>query len=172
MALTAVACCLASSSLAAQPLVKLNPQTCRPLPAEQMAWLGAEWTPYQAFTKFCEVKYGKSAALYLVSVWADDFYATKPASDPAVKFPKPILAGPDGMKFGELPMNFPRDPPRTLSVTFARWTGGFPHEIRLWVEDPTVVGDHSLRPLEWDATSQTFRTSKSKEKLSNGHRNR
>ncbi len=155
-----VASCFANPSTIASPLVKIDPGTCRPLSAEKKIWLGPAWIPFQAFVKSCAVKDGRSTALYVVSVWADDYNAKLPEFDPAVKFPKPILVGPDGVVFGELPMNFPRDPPRTLTVTMARWSRGFPHEIRFWVEDPTVLGNHSLPPLEWDATSKTFRRSR------------
>jgi hypothetical protein len=167
-----MACCLITGCAGAQPLVKVNLRTCRNLTDSQNGWLGPEWAPYKAFTKSCEVKQGKTTALYLISVWADDYYAKQPASAEAVKFPKPILAAPDGKPLGRLPMDFPVDPPRTLSVTFARWVSGFPHEVRLWVDDPTVVGDHSLPSLEWDPAAKTYQKSKSQEKATNAHTTR
>lgn len=156
------------STLGAQTVVNVDARTCRALTKAQQGWLGPEWNSYRAFTKSCEVKSGKVAALFVVSVWADDYYAKQPATAAAVKFPKPILASPAGTKLGELPMDFPRDPPRTLDVTFARWVRGFPNEVRLSVEDPTVVGDHKLPALEWEAVSKTFQKSKAKAKTSNG----
>lgn len=162
-AVATVALYLASPSAISGPLVTVRPGDCIPASRQQKNWLGSVWVPFQPFVKSCEVKSGRKTVLYLISVWADDYEAKLPESAPSVKFPKPILLGPAGVVLGELPMNFPRDPPRTLTVTFARWLGGFPHEVRFWVDDPTVLGNHSIPSLEWDAGSRIFRRSRRKE---------
>jgi hypothetical protein len=138
--------------------VKVEPETCRGITAHQNAWLGPEWKPYLHFVKACEIKSGKITALYLLSVWGDDYYRSLPPSAPAPNLPKPVLVSPQGKILGRLPEIFPRDPPRTLDVTFARWVSNFPHEIRLHLEDPAVTGDRVLPPLVWDADSQTYVT--------------
>ena len=138
------------------PSVRLDPRACRPLPPAQRNWLGKDWLPFQNFVKSCEVTRGKATVLYVISIWVDEYYASLPPSLPAVKFPRPIVAGPDGKVLGSLPMNFPRDPPRTLDVTFVRWSDNFPQQIQFWVEDPTVLGNHSVPPIDWDAKRGRF----------------
>jgi hypothetical protein len=142
--------------------LELDPDSCRPLPRERQSWLGAEWKPYLPFVKSCEVRRGKTAALFVISVWANDYYASLPSSASAVDLPKPILASADGKTLGRLPEVFPRDPPRTLDVTFANWESDFPREIRLRLEDPSVTGDRNLPPLIWDPNTHTYNTRKKK----------
>ena len=135
--------------------VKVRPDSCRRLTDTQRAWLGPEWQPFEAYAKSCEVKRSGSTALYLVSVWADDYEARLPAGAPAVKLPKPVLVSKDGTILGRLPVGFPRDPPRSTDVTFTKWAGDFPAQIRVDVEDPTVVGNHSLT-VRWEPASKQF----------------
>lgn len=144
--------------------VRLDPTECTAVPPDKAAWVPAEWNPYRAFVKICTVKWEKSPALYLLSIWADDFYKTLPPSAPAVKFPKPLLLSTDGKTLGELPRLFPRDPPTTLEPIFAKWSENFPHEIRLWLDDPAVLGDRYLPPLQWDEGSGKYVQLKRKEK--------
>jgi hypothetical protein len=148
--------------------IKLDLSVCQAASAEQQGWLGPEWSLYLKFVKSCDVKQSKTVVLYVISVWDDEYYASLPETEPAVKFPKPILMSPAGKTLGRLPLDFPRDPPRTLDLTFARWSAGFPHEIRMWLEDPTVLGNRSLPSLEWDSQTNTYKNSRPKEGSKNG----
>lgn len=136
--------------------LRLDSSACAPVPQDKSAWVPEGWAPYLAFVKLCGVGLQQTPGLYLLSIWADDYYKTLPPSAPAVKFPKPLLLSQEGRKIGELPVLFPRDPPRTLEPIFMRWVGNFPYEIKLWLDDPAVLGDRYLPPLLWDTTSGQF----------------
>lgn len=129
---------------------------------EQRTWLGVEWQPFVPYVKSCEVKRASSAELYVISVWADDYEAQLPKDAPAVKFPKPLIVSKDGKTLGRLPLGFPRDPPRSSDVTFTKWSGGFPRQIRVGVDDPTVAGNSTLL-LEWNTQSNSFVPSTTKQ---------
>jgi hypothetical protein len=156
VALVTIAAAQSKSSVGGSGIVRLNLDTCVLIPSDKESWLPQEWKPFQAFVKLCPVTRGRTAGLYLMSVWADDFYHNQPAATPAVKFPRPLLLRPDGTNVGELPTGFPSDPPRTLRPIFLKWSGNFPHEIRLWLRDPTVLGDRYLPPLTWDESTGRF----------------
>jgi hypothetical protein len=61
----------------------------------------------------------------------------------------------DGKILGRLPLGFPRDPPRSSDVTFTDWLDGFPQQIRVDVDDPTVSGNSTLL-LDWHAQSRWY----------------
>jgi len=137
-------------------LVHLNLDSCVSLPSDKRSWLPKEWQPFKPFVKLCPVGMSNVPGLYVMSVWADDFYLSQPAGSPAVRFPKPVLFRPDGKGVGEFPVGFPRDPPRTLDPIFIKWSGNFPHEIKLWLQDPAVLGDRYLPPLVWNEKTGRF----------------
>src|SRR5262249_40261983 len=82
----------------------------------QLAWLDASaWGPFTEYIRVCSVRSGKSPiTLLLVSVWADLYYSDKPVGSETVVMPKPLLFTPKGRRVGELPVNFPTDPPAEL----------------------------------------------------------
>jgi len=133
-------------------------RVCRPPSSTQQSWLDpAVWGAFAEFTRVCSIgRPGRRAALLLVSVWADTYYAGKPGGTVTVAMPRPILFFPDGRAVGELPVNFPSDPPAELVVRFADWQRGLPHEIRLCVSSPTASGDSMLPPLRYQAATQHY----------------
>jgi hypothetical protein len=147
---------LCSTALGAQTSLKLDPASCREISGERKVWVPDTWRKFERFIKVCDVPAGGKTVLSVMSVWAEDLDKSLPAGAEAVKLPKPLLFLSDGKMVGELPAGYPRDPPRTLTLTFTNWSAQFPHEIRLWLEDPSVSGDRYLPPLEWNENSQKF----------------
>jgi hypothetical protein len=131
---------------------------CKRPAATQLAWLdAAEWGPFTEYIRVCSVRSGKSpVALLLISVWADLYYSDKPAGSETVAMPKPLLFNPRGRRVGELPVNFPSDPPAELVLRFTDWRKGFPHEVRLCVASPTASGDQALAPLRYQPAAQRY----------------
>jgi hypothetical protein len=64
-----------------------------------------------------------------------------------VAMPAPLLFTPGGRLVGELPSNFPSDPPADLRVDFADWKRGLPFRIDLCVSSPGASGGQWLKPL-------------------------
>jgi hypothetical protein len=156
LAWTAIAAAQPRAGSDQKAIVHLNPETCGTVPSDKRSWLPEAWQPFQAFVKLCPVARDEVPAFYVMSIWADDYYRAQPEDAPAVKFPKPLLFRPDGKNIGELPAVFPRDPPRTLDPIFLNWSKNFPHEIKLWLQDPAVLGDRYLPPLTWDEAAGRF----------------
>jgi len=128
-----------------------------PVPA-QLDWLdAAAWGPFSEYVRVCSVRNGKSpVALVLISVWADLYYSDKPARTETAAMPKPLLFTPKGKQVGELPANFPTDPPAELVLHFSDWRKGFPYEIRLCVVSQTASGNQALPPLRYLPGSQRY----------------
>ena len=131
---------------------------CKPPTPAQQAWLDAAvWGSFSASIRACSIgRRGAPAALLLVSVWADVYYADKPSGTETVAMPKPILFTPNGLAVAELPVNFPSDPPAELIVRFADWRRGLPREIRLCVSSPTASGDSVLPALRYQPATQRY----------------
>jgi hypothetical protein len=129
----------------------------RPVRA-QLDWLDASaWEPFSEYIRVCTVRNGTSpAALPLISVWADLYYSSKPDGTETVVMPRPLLFTPKGKQVGELPVNFPTDPPVELVLHFADWRNGFPYEINLCVASPTASGDQALSPLRYFTATQHY----------------
>lgn len=127
---------------------------CTPPSPAVLQWLEAsQWRPLEPYVRVCGVSQGRAApALLVVSVWADLYYRDKPSGAQTIPMPKPLLFTPAGKLVGELPSNFPADPPAELIVRFTEWRQGFPNEIRLCVTSPTASGDQALTPLRYDGT--------------------
>jgi hypothetical protein len=141
--------------------LKLQSEKCTAVSAEQRDWMGVEWQPFLPYVRACEVKRANSVALYVISVWVDEYEAHLPKDDPATRFPKPLIVSKDAKTVGRLPIGFRRDPPRSSDVTFAKWSDGFPLQIWIKVDDPTVTGNSTVL-LEWNAQSNSFGQSKTK----------
>lgn len=131
----------------------------RPTPI-QMAWLVAPaWSRFAEFIRVCKVSRAKDAkpAVLLFSVWADELYAKEPAGAETVAMPRPVLFSPAGRKLGELPANFPSDPPSELLIAFREWRHGMPQEIALCIRTPTASGDQALPSLRYSASIRQYR---------------
>ena len=132
--------------------------TCTPPTPAVLQWLDpSQWRQFERDVRVCRVAQGRApAALLIVSVWADLYYKDKPGGTQTVAMPKPLLFTPAGKLVGELPSNFPSDPPAELIVRFTDWRQDFPNEIRLCVSSPTAAGDQALTPLRYDARTRQF----------------
>lgn len=142
---------------AGKPFVASEEICKRPSRAE-LDWLDVSvWVPFTEYIRVCKIQNGKAPpALLLISVWADLYYTDKPAGTETITMPKPLLFMPNGYKVGELPVNFPSDPPSELVIRFTNWQRGLPNEIRLCVSAPTASGDQTLQPLKYIPANQHY----------------
>jgi hypothetical protein len=148
---------LAAASAADGAVVVLAQRSCKPPTAAQQAWLDDAWKPFAAFIRFCPVARASSRpVLLLASVWADPYYDSQPSGAQTVVMPAPLLFSPEGRRVGELPSNFPSDPPAELRVEFADWKQGYPLRIDLCVSSPTASGDQWLKPLRYQADAGRY----------------
>jgi hypothetical protein len=117
----------------------------------ELDWLNAsEWEPFKKHIRVCKILNKKSSpALLLISVWADSYYADKPSGTETIVMPKPLLFRPSGIQVGELPVNFPSDPPSELILYFTNWRWGLPHKIKLCVATTAASGNQNLPPLRY-----------------------
>jgi len=159
--LTAIA--LHAYDKASPRTVKVRVDRCVLLPPQQRPWLGQEWERFLPFVRSCEVKRGNSPPIYVLAISAEDFEATLPRDAPAERLPKPLVASSDGRVLGRLPIGFPDDPPRSSEVSFSDWVRGFPRQIQISVNDPTVLGDRVI-VMDWYPTAKTY-VSRQKEKV-------
>lgn len=149
---TLALCCVLNAAPAS---LKLQPAKCTPITAEQRAWLPPDWQPFLSYTKTCQIRQANAPSLYLIAIWADDYEAHLPKNAEVAHLPKPLIVNKDGKTIGRLPVGFPRDPPRSADVTFTKFTAGFPHQIRIDIDDPTVTGN-STTYLHWNPQSNSF----------------
>ena len=133
-------------------------KVCKAPTRAQLDWLDASvWAPFSEYVRVCSISSAKSPPpLLLISVWADLYYSDKPSGAETVAMPKPLLFTPKGKQVGELPVNFPTDPPSELVLRFSDWRKGFPYEIRLCVASPTASGDQALSPLRYVPAAQRY----------------
>lgn len=135
-----------------------NEKICKRPVRTELDWLDAPaWVQFTEYIRVCKVLNGTSSpALLLISVWADLYYSDKPTGTETIAMPKPLLFTPSGKQVGELPVNFPSDPPSELVIHFTNWRRGFPYEIRLCVATPTASGDQTLPPLKYMPATQHY----------------
>jgi hypothetical protein len=135
-----------------------NETVCKQPSALQKKWVdAATWATFAAYIRVCPVKKGNApVALYIVSVWADLYYADTPERTVTVPMPNPLLMDGAGNQVGTLPVNFPTDPPAELQIEFSQWSGGLPRRIDLCVRSPTASGDQALSPLVYQEGSGRF----------------
>jgi hypothetical protein len=124
---------------------------CGPASAGQRSVLATpDWQKFGDAVRVCAVHAGtQRPQLFIASVWADVWYAAQPNGAETQAMPLPLLLGPGGERLGELPANFPTDPPAQLELRFLNWKAGLPNEIRLCVRSPTAAGDQPLSPLTY-----------------------
>jgi hypothetical protein len=141
-------------------LVRLDPKRCVAIETEKRQWLTPEWQRFLDFVNVCPVRQDSARPqLFIVTIRVLDFDATLPENAPAPKYPLPLIVLPDGTRVGSLPYPFPDDPPRTLRVSFRNWRDGFPSEIMLYLDDPTVTGSRSMPALKWNAARKQYSSS-------------
>jgi hypothetical protein len=139
-----------SENVEASRSVTLNAKYCRPSTAEQKKWVGADWAPFESYEIACPLRYQGRVVLYVLSVNDYDIEDALPASAPAPTLPKAVIVTVQGRSLGSLPLAFPFDAPLSLHVSFSKWNNGMPRTVKLFLEDPTVVGNKNLPPLNWD----------------------
>lgn len=136
---------------------ELNPAQCRNAGDAVLQRLPAEWQPFRKFVMECPVRSPEgSRALSLIAVSAERYYRQLPSGASVIKMPKPLLHSRQHAVIGELPLNFPDDPPAELHITFSDWHLGFPNLIKLHVLDPAAGGNRDLAPLRWDTAAQRY----------------
>ena len=138
--------------------VALNAKLCGAATEAQKSKLPDPWTPFRAGVLACPLKSGKSVVLYILSADGEAFAQTVKPGQVSPSLPAAWIVMPDGTHIGTLPFAFPYDPPVSLDVTFTKWSQGWPQELRLYLEDPSVSGNHRLPPMKWDPSSKTFVT--------------
>lgn len=148
----------------ATPAFVPSPEACRALAPAQRAWVGdrADWSPYLAHVRACNVRGpGGASALLVVSVWADLLYAATPGPATTIALPLPLLLDRNGRELGTLPANFPSDPPAELELRFSQWRDGRPHRIGLCLRSPAAGGDQPLPALRFDPASGRYSSTRS-----------
>lgn len=138
--------------------VRLSTRSCLPIPVETAQTLGTDWAALAKFAQRCTViGPDKRPALTVDVIRLDlafkiDFFA----SHLDQQVPQPIIRDRAGNVVGKLVEQFPVDPPGRMRVTFARWQGGWPHEIRLYQAGESAIAPHAVPPMRWNASSRTF----------------
>jgi hypothetical protein len=146
--------CVSSSSATA---AELKSAQCRSAGDLILQGLPAEWQAFRKFVMDCPVRSpAGSHALSLIAVSAERYYRQLPSGTTMIKMPKPLLYSQQHTVIGELPLNFPDDPPAELHITFTDWHNGFPNLIKLHVQDPAAAGNRDLAPLRWDAAARRY----------------
>lgn len=131
--------------------------------ATQRAGLPTVWAPFDRDLESYEVHNAAGAVVMrVIAVSAQRSYAREPQGTLTVKMPRPLIVAADGSTVGELPYNYPDDPPFDLRVRFVAWSDGWPQRIELQLTDPTVSGNRALPPLLWDPATRRFRDSSEK----------
>lgn len=134
-------------------LQRLLPATCVSLAAAKVnVTLSAEWKSYIGATRACPLtkNNGEKADIWLVSVFIEDYYRDKPADAPWEDFPKPVLLNVVGQQVGTLEALFPNESPGEMVLTYGRWQGNTPGEIKTRMLHPGVSGNYDLPTLRWN----------------------
>ena len=144
---------------------ELSPDTCVSLASSKLkVTLASEWQPYLAATRVCPLAKPDNAKpdIFLVAIFGTDYYRGKSVITDE-HFPKPILFTAKGERVGELEGLFPASNFYAEDVyivemilTYGRWQGNIPGEIRMRVLDPTVTGDHNLPTLLWSREKKRY----------------
>lgn len=120
--------------------------------------LAAEWNDYLPYTKVCPLRKTRATdvAVFLVSVFIEDYYKAKPDEKVWKKFPFPLLVSAEERCLARLPTHFPYDQPVDLTLRFGHWRNNIPTEIIVDVKNPTVGGDYQLPKLFWDGAKRKY----------------
>jgi hypothetical protein len=138
--------------------VPLNAKLCVDATDAQKKGLPESWSRFQGIIA-CPLNTGKGRALlYVLSVDGEKFAASIKQGEIVPALPQAWIILPDGTHIGTLPYAFPFDPPVSLDITFTNWNNNWPGALKLYVEDPTVSGNHPLPSLRWDSKGKRFVT--------------
>lgn len=146
----------------AERLQQLLPATCVSLAASKLnLTLPAEWRPYIGATRVCPLKRNSGATenIRLVSIFIEDYYRNKPADAPWEDFPKPVLLDDVGQQVGTLEALFPNESPGEMVLSYGRWQGHIPTEIKMRMLHPGVSGNYDLPTLRWNKKSRRYESS-------------
>ena len=153
---------------------KLNPEECILLDRETViTQLPIEWSKYTDFIKICKLKNKNSSAAQtsIISIWVLDYYNARflsPTLRKEEKFPAPVIVDIKNNIIGQLPQQFPDDPPRELDVFYQKYDGDLSAEILIDVYNPAVSGDYYYTPLKWNINNRRYEMSDKDKKY--GHR--
>jgi hypothetical protein len=131
----------------------LSDKTCVSIAASPVKiTLPLQWQPYMSSVRVCPLTRmaNDRPAIFLVSVFIEDYYRDKPMDAEWDKFPKPVFFNAAGQCVARLPDLFPTEPPRDLEISYGHWQGNIPGEIRTHVSNPAVGGDFELPVLKWN----------------------
>ena len=150
----------------------VNPDECVPLDKKVVLQLPAEWHKYSDFVKICGLtpKKGQSAKVSVISIWADDYYETQPASAKWEEFPRPLIVDRSYRQLGQLPELYPTHQESELSVYYGRWRSGIPEEIKIDVYSPAVGGDYYYAPFVWNSSQRRYEMKMGEDKRTHGQR--
>ena len=142
--------------------IKLNPDECVPLSKEVViSQLPADWHHSAGFVKICQLKQKKTTAtpVSIISIWVLDYYDAKfppPATRKGEKFPLPIVVDNEFHTLGQLPQQYPDDPPRELNIYYSEFQAGTMSEILIDVYNPAVSGDYYYAPFRWNKQDKIY----------------
>lgn len=148
-----------SQKTAVNELTQLLPDTCLPIASSNITVnLGIKWQPYLFATRVCplEKQKGVKANIYLISIFIEDYYRDKPADSPWEQFPTPVLVNEKGTQVGVVSELFPEESPGEMVLTYGKWVGNIPGEIKMHVLHPGVAGDYDLPTLYWHAEKKQY----------------
>lgn len=100
-----------------------------------------EFAPYRRFVQRCPVAHppSSSAALFVISVNVNNYYTSQPRTPMKESIPLPVLAAPDKIVAGRLPVPFPNEGPVSATLHFDAWRGDWPQSIRITFESDAVA---------------------------------
>ena len=160
LVLFSVLICSKVSGKEYQQLKLLKPDSCIRLDKGLVQRLPDQWQRYGDFVKICRLRDAKSnARASIVSIWVLDYYNAKfPAPTPRVweEFPLPLIVDEDFKPVGQLPENYPDDPPRELEIYYSKKVSDAPPQIRVKVYNPAVTGDYSYPPMIWNKKNKRY----------------
>jgi len=166
IAAVSILCALAgpgcSTTVKADDLQKLLPDTCVPLASSKLkVTLAPEWQPYLSSTRVCPLakKHGAKPDVVLISVFAEDYYygiRGKPGAYAWNDFPKSLLFNSEGEQVGKVERLFPVDNVSEVVLAYGHWQGNIPGEIRTHIIPRTATGDRDLPALLWSKEKQRY----------------
>lgn len=146
-------------TVSADDFQKLLPDSCVPLASTKLKIpLPAEWNHYQPSIRVCPFVKTREAEphIVLVSVSPEDYYRSKIAGSGMADFPEPLLFNSKGKQIGKLRESFLNEEVIEMMLTYGRWQGNTPGEIRMYVSNPTVTGDYNLPTLFWNQEEERY----------------
>ena len=138
---------------------QLLPQACVPLASSKVTVaLSAAWEPYLSATRACPLakQQGTQPEITLITIFAVDYYRDKPEGAVWENFPDPILVNRAGARVGTLEHLFPDEAPGEMTLSYGRWRGNIPGEIRIHITHSGVSGDYDLPTRLWSEERKRY----------------